>query len=337
MAELQLKSYRFRQEREADWLRLEALLARVERGSVTSLSEDDLVAVPILYRQALSSLSVARAISLDRALLEYLESLSARAYFLVYGARESVWRRIARFFVVDWPAAVRALWRETLVAGAIMLLGVLLGYLLCTASADWFAAFVPQGLAQGRDPSASTEALRHTLYSHQTEGLSGFAAQLFTHNAGVSLFAFALGFAFGVPTALLSLQNGCTLGAFLALFGAKGLGWEAGGWMMIHGVTELYAVTLACAAGFRIGWATAFPGALSRVDAAAVAGRKAATVMGGVLVMLIVAGLLEGIGRQLIEDMAARYAIALGTGILWLGYFYTPRHVRPVPAEAPHD
>ena len=32
MAELELKSHRFRTEREADWRRLEALLARVERG-----------------------------------------------------------------------------------------------------------------------------------------------------------------------------------------------------------------------------------------------------------------------------------------------------------------
>ena len=65
MPELQLKSHRFRQEREADWRRLDRLLGRVEKGSAASLSYEEMVALPELYRSALSSLSVARAISLD--------------------------------------------------------------------------------------------------------------------------------------------------------------------------------------------------------------------------------------------------------------------------------
>ena len=64
MAELQLKSHRFRAEREADWRRLESLLNRVERGGARKLNRDELVEMPALYRQALSSLSMARAISL---------------------------------------------------------------------------------------------------------------------------------------------------------------------------------------------------------------------------------------------------------------------------------
>ncbi len=336
MAELRLKSYRFRQEREADWLRLETLLARVEQRSAASLSDEDLLAIPILYRAALSSLSVARTISLDRGLLDYLESLCSRAYFLVYGARGSVWRRIGGFFARDWPDAAKALWRETLVAGALMLLGVSVGFMLCRSQPDWFTAFVPSGLAQGRDPSASAAALRATLYPREHEHLSAFAAFLFTHNAGISLFAFALGFAFGAPTALLVIQNGAMLGAFLALFASHGLAFEAGGWLMIHGVTELFAVTLASAAGFRIGWATAFPGDRTRRDAATAAGRGAAMLMSGVLVMLLCAGLLEGLGRQLIQDDAARYAIAAVTAVFWPAYLYAPWSRRALGAGRAH-
>jgi len=336
MADLELKSYRFREEREGDWKKLESLLAKVEQGAIASLSDDDLLAIPVLYRSTLSSLSVARTISLDRGLLDYLESLGARSYFLVYGARESVWRRMARYFAHDLPAAARALWAETLVSGALMVLGAAVGYVLCRAEPDWYASFVPQALAAGRDPSASAAALRATLYAHKTEGLSVFATYLFTHNAGISLFAFALGFAFGIPTALLAISNGCTLGAFIALFTSHGLGFQAGGWLLIHGVTELFAVILACAAGFHIGWATAFPGALARLDAAAAAGRRAGTLMGGVLVMLVIAGLLEGLGRQLIQDDIARYAIAAVTAVLWPAYYYAPRLRRRQPRAAPH-
>ena len=83
MAELRLKSFRFRAERAADWLRLESLLRKAEGRSAAALSDDELLAVPVLYRASLSSLSVARATSLDRALIDYLESLCTRAYFFV--------------------------------------------------------------------------------------------------------------------------------------------------------------------------------------------------------------------------------------------------------------
>jgi uncharacterized membrane protein SpoIIM required for sporulation len=329
LKELQLKSTRFREEREAGWRKLESLLAKVERGSAASLSDEDLLAIPVLYRAALSSLSVARAISLDRSLLDYLESLCARAYFVVYGVRGTIWSSLARFFADDWPAAARALWKETVAAGLLMLLGTLVGYVLVSTQPEWFDSFVSPALANGRDPSASVETLRQTLYGHhQNQPLSAFAAFLFTHNAGIALVAFALGFAFGLPTAFLVVSNGCMMGAFLALFAAKGLGFQAGGWLGIHGVTEILAVTLASAAGFHIGWATAFPGEQTRLDAAAAAGKRAGALMGGVLVMLLCAGMLEGLGRQLIQDDIERYAIAGATAILWPAYLYLYRGPR---------
>src|SRR5262249_6000991 len=78
--------------------RAEGLLGRVERGSAKSLSDEELLALPVLYRQALSSLSVARATSLDHSLIDYLESLSTRAYFFVYGTRAGLRQRLALFF-----------------------------------------------------------------------------------------------------------------------------------------------------------------------------------------------------------------------------------------------
>ena len=47
--------------------------------------------------------------------------------------------------------------------------------------------------------------------------------------------------------------------------------------------------------------------------------------MGGVIVMLLLAGLLEGFGRQLIADTGLRYAVAGVTALIWGLYFYGPR------------
>jgi uncharacterized membrane protein SpoIIM required for sporulation len=322
---LTLKSRRFRMEREADWKRLEDLLRRFEKGRSSSLTDDEIIAIPVLYRATLSSLSMARAISLDKNLVAYLESLCTRAYFCVYGARRTALEQLARFFVKDWREAVQALWRETVVSGALTLLGVAAAFLLTMRSPEWFSSFVPDSLAGGRTPAASFKDLHDTLYgAHSADGLSVFAAFLFTHNAQIGLLAFALGFACCLPTAFLMVYNGLMLGAFLAVFAQHGLGLEFGGWALIHGTTEIFAVTLAGAAGFRIGWALAFPGALGRLQALAVAGRQAALVMAGVVVMLAVAGLLEGFGRQLIESTALRYLIAFAAAAFWGIYFYWP-------------
>ena len=84
---LLLKSFEFRREREKTWRELEKLVDTVEKNGVRGLSARQLARLPQLYRAALSGLSVARAISLDKNLVDYLESLCARAYFCVYGTK----------------------------------------------------------------------------------------------------------------------------------------------------------------------------------------------------------------------------------------------------------
>jgi uncharacterized membrane protein SpoIIM required for sporulation len=291
------------------------------------LSDDDLLALPLLYRSTLSSLSVARATVLDRALIDYLESLSLRAYLAIYGASGGFGRRLARFFLVDWPAAIRVLWAETLVALAILAGGAIAGFLLVQGSPDWFNAIVGQDMASGRSPYASAETLRQVLYTtgDEANGLRFFATYLFTHNAQVSLACFALGFAFGVPTVMLLFYNGTILGAMLQIYAAKGLAVPMTGWLSIHGTTELFAIVLSAAAGIHIGTRIAFPGTRTRLAAAAAAGRTAGIAMIGVIVMLAVAGLLEGIGRQTINSDTTRFGIGGAMLLFWLGYYYGPR------------
>jgi uncharacterized membrane protein SpoIIM required for sporulation len=317
---------RFRSAHELDWKRLDGIVTRIERRGIGALSENDLLMLPLLYRSALSSLSVARETSLDRALITYLEALCTRAYFQIYGVPTSFWSQLKDFFVRGWPQAVRTLWRETLVAFLLTFAGALTGFLLVLHDQTIYYMIMPDSLAGGRDPAASAESLRATLYnSGHEDWLATFATALFTHNAQIAIFAFALGFAFAIPTVLLIVYNGLMLGAFLAVFASKGLGFEAGGWLFIHGTTEIFSIILSGAAGFRIGTAVAFPGPAARTDFAFAAGRQASVVMAGAVVMLILAGLLEGIGRQTILVDATRYVIGGSMLVGWLTYFYAPR------------
>jgi uncharacterized membrane protein SpoIIM required for sporulation len=323
---LTLKSKRFREERQAVWKEMEELLLRIERSSVRALSDEELVSLPRLYRATLSSLSVARATSLVQSVTAYLEALSTRAYYVIYGSQARLRDRILSFFVRDLPLAVQSAWRDLAVSSFIFFLGGLVGYILVASNPDWFYSLMPGGMASGRDPTASTEYLRSTLYHDGDEsGLGAFAAYLFSNNSRVSIFAFALGFVFGLPTIILLLYNGLAIGAFIAVFTAKDLGFEVGGWLFIHGTTELLAIALAGAGGLLIGRAVAFPGDMSRMESLRSKAEQGAIILGGVVFMLLVAGLLEGFGRQLITNDWVRYGIGTGMFVFWMLYFFAPR------------
>jgi uncharacterized membrane protein SpoIIM required for sporulation len=326
-----LRSDRFRLERESDWRRLEAIVARIEAGRLRGISDDDLAALPVLYRTLVSSLSVARDTTLDAATLSYLEGLAQRAWFVVYGPQVGFRGWMRRFFGGGWSAAVRGIGPDILIALALMVAGTVIGWLLVAGNPDWYYALVPSEPGDVRVPGASRAALHASLFGKTgRSGLAAFAAYLFSNNARVSILCFALGFAFGLPSILLLIHNTALLGALLWLYHGQGLTLDLVGWLSVHGTTELFAIMLAGASGIHIGRSMAFPGQRTILDAAAEAGRRTATVMTGVVLMLIVAGLLEGFARQLIDSTALRLAVG---GVMlagWLAYFcaYRPAGAR---------
>ena len=321
-----LRSDRFRLEREGDWQRLESIVTRMEKGRLRSLSDADVQALPVLYRTVASSLSIARETSLDAATLAYLESLVQRAWFLVYGPRVSLWTWLRQFLGGGWSAAVRAIWLDVLIALAVMLAGVAVGWLLVASDVEWYYALVPGQFADARMPGASREVLHGTIFGHDgKDAMTTFAAYLFSNNAQVSILAFALGFAFGLPTLMLLVQNTAILGAMVWLYHGQGLTVDFLGWLAVHGTTELFAILLAGAAGLHIGRSMAFPGERPLAQAAAEAGRRGALVMTGVVLMLVAAAMLEAFPRQLVDNTGGRFAIGLFMLVFWLVYFYAFR------------
>lgn len=321
--DIQSKSFRFREEREDSWTELDSLIVKAEKSGLKSLTPDELFALPHLYRAVLSSLSVARAISLDINAVKYLEALTARAYLLMYGPHKGVWYALKELFSTTLPRAVRGIWAELAVSFIVFFIAAFAGFFLTMSEPDWFYSFVDASLAGDRVPGVSEADLRATLYPAKEElnQLDVFATSLFTHNARIGILAFALGFILGLPTLWLLFSNGTMLGAFFALYYNVGLGAELGGWLIIHGTTEIGAIILCGAAGLSIGRHYIFPGKLTRLESLALHGRKAAIVAFGCISMFMLAGLLEGFGRQLITSDFMRYTIGLAALVFWSGYY----------------
>ncbi len=314
------RSVAFRREREALWFELDALVDKALRRGLGSLDAEALHRLPVLYRSTLASLSVARRTALDQALVRYLEALCARAYLAIYGSQRSVRGAVREALLVTFPRMVRALRVEVALSVAITTAGAVIAWMLMDVEPGWYDAFVDPGLASGRDPHATTEALREPLYGGGEGALATFASFLFVHNAGIGIMCFALGFAAGIPTALLLFTNGLMLGAFLQLYASRGLLFELVGWLLPHGIPEIGAVVLCGAAGLHVGRALIDPGRHTHADALLRAGRRASMVVVGCVVLFAIAGVVEGVFRQVVTDDGLRYALALFNGLWFFGW-----------------
>ena len=334
-----LKSSEFRRARENGWRDLEQLIDAAEKRGIRALAPDDLQRLPLLYRSALSSLSVARAIALDRNLLLYLENLALRAFFVVYGPRSALLQGCARFLRTDFPAAVRAARPHLLMAVLAMAVGVVVGFALTMRDEAWFSTLVPAALSQGRGPESTREALLAQEIFPPWPGIGvtlGLMTNfLFSHNTVVGILTFSCGLAAGVPTILLLAYQGLILGAFIALHYNRDLTVDFLGWIAIHGVTEIGAILLCGAAGLVLADKILFPDRYSRVDSLARHGRRAAEIALGAVLLFFVAAILEGVFRQLIANTPGRFAVAAVTAVGWFRLFRTAirkAHVSSVEA-----
>ncbi len=324
MSRLRIKSVEFRREREQDWTELERLISEAEKRGLKNMNPDDVARLPVYYRAALSSLSVARAVSLDANLLLYLENLANRAFIRVYGVRHHLGEAFLSFLTRRFPAELRAQRWMILLAFGFFLLGAGTGFMQVHHDPDAFYHILPGQMAGGRDPAATTEELRATLFDEEanlTSALNHFASFLFTHNAQVGILSFALGIVLGLPVFYLMFYNGQIMGAMTALFVSRGLGVEWFGWILPHGITELGAIFICGGGGLFLARALILPGAGTRQENLAAAGRHAGLLILGAVGMLAIAALIEGFFRQLVMDTTIRYAVAAGTLVLWGLYF----------------
>jgi uncharacterized membrane protein SpoIIM required for sporulation len=323
-AEQGLRSAMFRKGREESWTRLEALLAKMDKSGGRKLNASEALELPGLYQTAVSSLSLARNLILDRKLLVYLENLSFRAYIAVYGPRETLWEVFRRFVSRDFPQAVRGVRLHFLASLLVMAAGFFSGYILVSYDLNNYHELLPIGMAPVSSSDSQQTILEEEIFAPWPgfeDTFVNFATFLFRNNSKVAILTFTLSFAFGVPTAALLFYNGKIVGAVVSLHVQKDLGVPYIAWLMIHGVTEFMAILLAGAAGFSIAQAIVLPGALPRRQAVAKAGARAGIVMLGAVLMLFIASILEGGFRQLISFTAGRAFFALFTAMFWYWYF----------------
>ena len=93
---------------------------------------------------------------------------------------------------------------------------------------------------------------------------------------------------------MILFSNAQGVGIAAGIFAAAGKTDVFYSYILPHGLMELTAVFVACAAGLRIFWAMVSPGPRTRGRAVAEEGRSLITVALGLILVLFVSGLVEG-------------------------------------------
>jgi uncharacterized membrane protein SpoIIM required for sporulation len=306
---------RFVGERRATWDRLQSLVKRAER-SVRRLDAAELSELVSLHQRVSAHLSYAQTYVADPDLRERLTDLVARSGAVVYGTRPRTTRSVVGFFAATFPGALWGIRRFVAVAAMAF---VIPGAALAIWIANSDAALDATGPAAVR--SAYVEEDFEAYYS--SEPAAQFASEVFVNNARVGALAFAVGIGFALPTAFILALNGANLGVAAGLFAAVGEQGRFWGLILPHGLLEITAVCVAGGAGLALGWSIIDPGDLTRGQSLRAEARRSIVVVGGLVLVFLVAGLVEGFVTGSGLPTWGRVGVGVAVWTLFLTYVWT--------------
>ncbi len=301
------------QKREAHWARLEALVAACQGRNIGALSTGDLRELAQLYRQTAADLATAREDPSSRRLAAYLNQLLGRAHNLVYAGRRRERGSVLAFYTRTFPQTFRATWRYTAAAVGVLALGALAGAVLA-ATSPGFERFILGG--EMLDTIERREMWTHSILPMKPLASAGITA----NNLSVSILAYASGIAAGLGTFYIMAMNGLLLGVLGTVCQRAGMSLALWSFVAPHGTLELPAIFIAGGAGLIIARSLVVASDRPRRECLVDAGRVSLRLFGGVVPLLVIAGLIEGFVSPTGLDPLAKFAIGASMFVLLVMY-----------------
>jgi uncharacterized membrane protein SpoIIM required for sporulation len=273
--------------RRPHWERLSSLLAQSDMSGLGQLSRAELQEMALLYRQVAADLSVLRQDSTARSYATHVNQLLARAHHIIYSGRKTNLLTLFRFLRDEYPVIFQQQIGYVLASVLVSLAWGGLGAALTSARPEFMRHFV--------GPLMIATMERHQMWTHSIVSVAPMAtSSIMTNNLAVSFVTFAGGIVFGLGTFFYLYVNGMMLGVIAAACHQYGMSVALWSFVAPHGSLELPSILIAGAAGFRLGHAMLFPGALRWQDSVARGGVEATRLVSGIIPLLVIAGCLEG-------------------------------------------
>jgi uncharacterized membrane protein SpoIIM required for sporulation len=281
------------------WTELEEMLDGIERQPGRALSLENLQRFHYLYERTAADLGRINTFASEPETRRYLEHLLARAYGEIHETRSRHMRfRPWHWFFVTLPQTFRRRAAAFWLALAITMAGTAFGAVATIIDPDSRAVTMPFG-HDALDPGERVANEESSPYDRLAGRQTSFAASLMTNNIKVSLLTLALGMTWGIGTILVLFKNMVGLGAIGVDYIMAGQTEFLLGWLMPHGVIEIPAILIAAQGGFVLAGALLGRGQRTPLGARMrAAAPDVVTLIGGVAVMLVWAGVVEGFLSQ---------------------------------------
>lgn len=264
-----------------DWQRLDQL-ARHRR-----LTPDDVDELVELYGRASTHLSIVQAQDPDGVYANRLSLMIARARARLTSATGSSAADAKQFFAVKLPYALYRIRWLTLVLGAAFLA-------IAAAFGVWYGNNPAMFDAMMSEELQLAYVQEDFVDYYSENPAASFTTLVWVNNAWIALQEVAFGVTgFFVPYVLWTNAQG--LGITAALMHKHEELDTFFAFILPHGLMELTAIFIAGAAGLRVFWAWVAPGRQTRLQSLAFWGRQLILVGVGLVGVLLISGLVEGL------------------------------------------
>lgn len=319
-----MRQQRFEDQYRPAWEAFERLLDRIEQGGArkaASGEKSDLTSLPRAYRDLCHHLAVAKDRRYSPGLVDYLHQLVLRGHHQLYRS-ERIWLgQVQRFFLVDFPRAVRReaglFWLSALLLyGPSLLFG-----LLVYQDHELIYSLVEQGQVASIEAMYDPENERFGT-ERQSETDFMMFGHYIQHNIGIGFRTFAGGILFGIGTVFSLVFNGLFFGAVSGHLSRLEYGETFWPFVCGHGAFELTGIVISGMVGLMLARALYAPGRLSRVEALRQSGGQAVKLVVGVIVLLVIAAFVEAFWSSSVTvDASVKYGVAAVLWMFVIGYF----------------
>lgn len=258
----------------------------VQQGETT-----DADAMATEFIRLTDDLSYAKTFYPHSRVTQYINTLASRIYLRIYQSRKEENNRLIQFWKRELPLTIRK--HHGVILFCFLIFAVFF-------SVGFFSSMQDETFVRQMLTDSYVEMTEQNIEAGNPFGIyqSGSSllmwAGFMINNIMVALMYFVRGLLFGVLTITALVRESVRVGAFEYLFYAKGLGGQAVVTILLHGLLELTAIIISCAAGLVLGKSFLFAGTMSRLDSLRQGAKEGVKIVVGLMPVFIIAAFFEG-------------------------------------------
>jgi uncharacterized membrane protein SpoIIM required for sporulation/uncharacterized RDD family membrane protein YckC len=302
------------------WDEFGRMAERATAQGLDSFAAAELPDFAARYREIAADLARARTYHAQPPVLARLGRLVAAGHNALYRDERNTGLQVWTYLLREAPSGIVEAWRAVLLAFLMFTIPAVASYAVLREQPALAEEVLPQGMLERAEAGRERTAAGQGYVELEAKDRPMMASHLMTNNIRVAFMCFAGGVFAGVGSLVLLAFNGLSFGATSGHFANVGLLGYLYTFVIGHGVVELFAIWVAGAAGFLLGKAIIAPGDLPRGEALTLAGRLAIRMVTATILLLIVAGLIEGFVSAGSGPLAYRLAISGASVLLLVAY-----------------